>query len=203
MGGDLYDYFVRDGRLFFCIGDVSGKGVPSAMFMAMVLSHFRAFSTHENNPARIMQALNETVCKRNPSNMFVTLFIGVLDLPTGALHYCNAGHDCPLILGKDLAAIEAPPHLPVGVFDDVKYTAGECVLEPGSTLFLYTDGLTEAKDLSRAQFGLSRVRETLRTLSGLGPEEILEQVGQTLTAFVDGAPQSDDLTLMAITKKNN
>ena len=98
VGGDLYDYFVRDEKLFFCIGDVSGKGAPAAMLMAVTQALFRSSSAHESNPARIMHTINQTTCQGNEANMFVTLFIGVLDLPTGHLRYCNAGHDAPFLL---------------------------------------------------------------------------------------------------------
>ena len=171
VGGDLYDYYIRDEKLFFCIGDVSGKGAPSAMVMGVMHSLFRAFSAHENNPARMMQAINEISCQGNESNIFVTMFIGVLDLPTGRLRYCDAGHDAPIVIEESgdrsqetgvssqerLVHVPVEPHLPVGVFDDVKYGVQEMQLEPDSTLFLYTDGLTEAKDAGRKQFGLKRV----------------------------------------------
>ena len=98
VGGDLYDYYIRDEKLFFCIGDVSGKGAPSAMVMGVMHSLFRAFSAHENNPARMMQAINEISCQGNESNIFVTMFVGVLDLPTGRLRYCDAGHDAPIVI---------------------------------------------------------------------------------------------------------
>ena len=147
VGGDLFDYFIRDKKLFFCIGDVSGKGTPAAMLMAGIHSLFRAFSAHENNPAHIMHLINESACQGNETNMFVTLFIGVLDLPSGNLLYCDAGHDKPIHLQFDnlqstTSPLDCNPHLPVGLFDDVKYNAQETTLPAGSTLFLYTDGLT-------------------------------------------------------------
>ena len=206
VGGDLFDYFIRDEKLFFCIGDVSGKGAPSAMLMAVVHALFRAFSAHENNPARIMQAINEASCRGNDSNMFVTLFVGVLDLPTGHLRFCNAGHDAPFILsekgkvknGKFATTIPALPHLPVGLFDDVRYGVQKIQISPHSTIFLYTDGLTEAKDKERKQFGLERVEAILDTLTDKQPQEILEKVTEAVHRFVTDAEQSDDLTLLAI-----
>ena len=188
VGGDLFDYFIRDEKLFFCIGDVSGKGAPSAMLMAVIHSLFRAFSAHENNPAHIMRAINEASCRGNDSKMFVTLFIGVLDLPTGHLRYCNAGHDAPLVSEKGIVKSEKSPtgvpdgsmaeansslftihysllpakaHLPIGVFDNVKYSVQETQLQPDSTIFLYTDGLTEAKRAPKQMFGLQRMEEVL------------------------------------------
>ncbi|MBP5539011.1 MAG: SpoIIE family protein phosphatase [Bacteroidales bacterium] len=205
VGGDLYDYFIRDEKLFFCIGDTSGKGAPSAMLMAVTHSLFRAFSLHENNPARIMQAVNESACQGNDSNMFITFFIGVLDLPTGRLHYCDGGHDRPLILGMSgqeeaVISLECNPHLPVGVWPDTKYTAQEIMLSPGSVLFLYTDGLTEAKDLEHKQFGLERIKITLegcvKAHSSL--QEILPALSREVGLFVGEAEQSDDLAMLAI-----
>ena len=199
VGGDLYDYYIRDEKLFFCIGDVSGKGAPSAMVMSVIHSLFRAFSTHENNPARIMQAINEASCQGNDSNIFVTMFIGVLDLPTGRLRYCDAGHDAPITIENGGQRMEeCIPHLPVGVFDDVRYGVQETLLKPDSTLFLYTDGLTEAMNIKHKQFGIKRVEEVLAANHQLHPQQLLEAISQQVREFVGDAEQSDDLTMLAI-----
>ena len=198
VGGDLYDFFLRDEKLFFCIGDVSGKGVPSAMVMAVIHSLFRMASAHENNPARIMQTINETSCQGNESNMFVTLFVGVLDLPTGHLTYCDAGHDAPIVLRDDSCQLPVTPHLPVGVFADIEYTLQETHIQPDSTLFLYTDGLTEAKNEQHKQFGLERMKASLSASTDKSPQAILQEVTRAVRAFVGGSAQSDDLTMLAI-----
>ena len=199
VGGDLYDFFIRDEKLFFCIGDVSGKGAPSAMVMGVVHSMFRAFSAHENNPARIVRAINEASCQGNDSNIFVTLFVGVLDLPTGHLRYCDAGHDAPMVMvDSHWSMVNVIPHLPVGVFDDVKYGVQETHVEPGSTIFLYTDGLTEAMNMERKQFGIKRIEEVLTANSQFLPKQLLEAVSQKVHDFVGDAEQSDDLTMLAI-----
>ena len=199
VGGDLFDYFIHDEKLFFCIGDVSGKGTPSAMLMAGTRSYFRAFSGHENNPGLIMQYINESACQGNDTNMFITLFIGVLDLPTGHLRYCNAGHDVPLILANgQWTCLEAKPHLPIGLFDEVKYNMMETYLQPNSTIFLYTDGLTEAKNCEHKQFGIKQVEEVLATCTDMQPQELLETIDKAVRGFVGGAEQSDDLTMLAI-----
>ena len=199
VGGDLYDYFFRDEKLFFCIGDVSGKGVPSAMVMAVNHALFLSASSHEINPGRILQALNEIACQGNESNMFVTLFVGVLDLPTGHLRYCNAGHDVPMILADgQWTSLDAKPHLPIGLFQDVKYAMTETYLQPNNVIFLYTDGLTEAKNGQRKLFGIQRVEEVLATCTDSHPQKLLETVSQAVHAFVGGAEQSDDLTMLAI-----
>ena len=215
VGGDLYDYFVRDEKLFFCIGDVSGKGVPSAMLMAVVHSLFRSASAHQTNPAHIMQTINETSCEGNESMMFVTLFIGVLDLPTGRLRYCNAGHDQPLYGQLDngqlengqsnngqltISLIDSKPNLPVGVFDDVQYKMYETTLPADSTLFLYTDGLTEARNKEHKMFGMERMKQVLNDKPQAieNAQLLVEQMTEAVHTFAEGAEQSDDLTMLAI-----
>lgn len=198
VGGDLYDYYIRDEKLFFCIGDVSGKGAASAMLMAVIHSLFRAFSSHDSNPAHIMQNVNIASCEGNDTNMFVTLFIGVLDLPTGKLRYCNAGHDAPIIMGKDILPLEVKANLPVGVFNDVGYTVQDALLLPGTTIFLYTDGLTEAMRSDNKMFGMKRVMEALASCSQFHPQQLLEAISQQVHLFVGNAEQSDDLTMLAI-----
>ena len=210
VGGDLYDYFVRDEKLFFCIGDVSGKGAAAAMLMAVTHTLFRSSSAHETNPARIMTAINEASAEGNEKNMFVTLFIGVLDLPTGKLQYCNAGHDCPIKVKSERLTVrgESLPcdaNLPVGVFGDTKYTLQETILEAGTLLFFYTDGLTEAKNSQREMFGEERMMERLRvTDDGLqDPQAVIESMTEAVRAFVGDAEQSDDLTILVILYESN
>ena len=196
VGGDLFDHFIRDEKLFFCIGDVSGKGVPAAMVMAVVHSLFRMATAHENSPSRIMQTINEVSCQHNETNMFVTMFIGVLDLPTGHLRYCNAGHDVPVIVGRD--QLPAKANLPIGLFDDFRYEQQDMTLEAGDMLFLYTDGLTEAMNPARQQFTLNRLMTILGNSTELSPEELLTRMSDEVRRFAAGAEQSDDLTMMAI-----
>ena len=201
VGGDLYDHFIRDEKLFFCIGDVSGKGVPAALVMAVVHTLFRSISAHESRPDRIMHTLNENACQGNDSNMFVTFFIGVLDLPTGKLRYCNAGHNGPVIVGKDMRMLPAKANLPLGVVDDMVYVAQEETLVPNETLFLYTDGVTEAKNSQHEQFGMTQLEETLKGLvvqEAVTPKHLIETVTEHVNAFVQDAEQSDDLTMLAV-----
>ncbi len=201
VGGDLFDFFVRDEKLFFCIGDVSGKGVPSAIVMAVIHAMFRMASANENNPAKIMQIVNETASEGNESNMFVTMFVGVLDLPTGHLCYCDAGHDAPFIMvDGQWSMVKVTPHLPIGVFADVDYGMEEIQVQPDSTLFLYTDGLTEAKRGPKQMFGLQRTEDVLSKCAQqqLMPQQILETVSEEVHRFIGNAEQSDDLTMLAI-----
>ena len=202
VGGDLFDFFIRDEKLFFCIGDVSGKGVPAAMVMAVTHSLFRSHTVHGNNPAHIMHLLNETLCQGNDTNMFVTMFIGVLNLPTGRLRYCDAGHDKPLMVSEGrVSTLEAKANLPLGVFSDTRYDTEEYIVPAGCTLFLYTDGLTEAKNGSRQQFRLQRVVEQLVGRQGQPQTDATQTVKameQAVHDFVGKAEQSDDLTMLAI-----
>ena len=198
VGGDLFDYFVRDEKLFFCIGDVSGKGIPAAMLMAVVDALFRMATAHDSHPARIMQHINETACQRNKSNIFITMFIGVLDLPTGRLRYCNAGHDIPVIMGEGYEQLDVKANLPVGLFDDFRYEEQETQLSEHATIFLYTDGLTEAMNTERKQFGMERMAESLQACGQTDPEAVVKTMTDRVHQFTEGAEQSDDLTMLAI-----
>ena len=197
VGGDLYNTVVRDGKLFFCIGDVSGKGIPSALIMAVTQVLFRNLASRENNPAHIMKQLNETACRNNKSNIFVTLFIGVLDLPTGYLRYCNAGHELPILPGQS-ATLEAKPNLPIGLFEDFDYEMETLVMQPGSSLFLYTDGLTEARNAKGKLFGRDRVVQMIEACGSMEPKQLVETVISKWHQFIGTTEQSDDLTLLAL-----
>ncbi|MBR5107017.1 MAG: SpoIIE family protein phosphatase [Bacteroidales bacterium] len=197
VGGDLFDYFVRDEKLFFCIGDVCGKGVPAAMVMAVVHSLLRMLSEEEEAPARIIGELNREACRNNASGTFVTLFLGVLDLSTGRLRYCNAGHDRPALVGESVEELPALANVPVGVFDDVTYQEQEAMIASGSLLFLYTDGVTESMDADRRQFGRERLLGALAACPRK-PDALIRAVGADVRAFAGDAEQSDDLTMLAV-----
>lgn len=204
VGGDLFDYYVRDEKLFFCIGDVSGKGVPAAMVMGVIHSLFRAFSAQEDNPALIMQAMNKASCQGNDSCIFVTLFLGVLHLTDGRLDYCDAGHDAPFVLNPSAEdktlLLPCNAHLPLGVDDKVIYEAQHFHLMPDTTLFLYTDGLTEARKARKQLFGLQQTEDVLGKCveQHLQPCEIVQRVKEEVQRFVGDAEQSDDLTMLAV-----
>ncbi len=199
VGGDLYDFFIRDEKLYFCIGDVSGKSVPAALVMAVTHSLFLSISSHESNPARIMQSINESLCHSNESNMFVTFFIGVLDLPTGIMRYCNAGHNPPLIVkGDSVEFLPAKANLPMGVIDDKDYLLQQETVEPETMIVLYTDGLTEAKNMKRKQFGVERTFKDVKECHDATAKQLIESITKKVNAFVGEAEPSDDLTLLAI-----
>ena len=197
VGGDMFDFFIRGEKLFFSIGDVSGKGVPSAIVMAVAHSMLRVLSDREDDPAVIVGKLNREACRSNDSGMFLTLFLGVLDLKTGRLRYCNAGHDHPVLIGETVESLPALANVPVGVFDDFAYQAQEATVATGTTLFLYTDGVTEAMDSGRRQYGRERLFQTLSACSR-EPAAMVREVGESVRAFAGAAAQSDDLTMLAV-----
>ena len=197
VGGDLFDYFIREGKLFFCIGDVCGKGVPAAMLMAVVHSMLRMLSEQEEAPARIVGELNREACRNNATGTFVTLFLGVLDLSTGRLRYCNAGHDRPVLVGDSVEELPALANVPVGAFDDVTYQEQEAMVAPGTLLFLYTDGVTESMDADRRQYGRERLLGALSACPRK-PDVLVRTIEAGVRAFAGEAEQSDDLTMLAI-----
>ncbi len=203
MGGDLFDYGIYDNKLHFCIGDVCGKGAPAAMIMAYAHALLWGFVQHERNPSHIIHTLNKTASYQNESCMFFTLFIGALDLQTGRLQYCNAAHNPPYILGEELTMLDCDPNQPVGPVDDAEFSLQETTLSPGSTLFLYTDGLTEANNTEGEELGIERTEEVLRDCikQRLKPEEIVKTLTEAVHQFTVNAEQSDDLTMLAICYK--
>lgn len=201
VGGDLFDFFTRDGKLFFCIGDVSGKGVPSAMLMSMVHSIFRMITQKFESPSVILKTLNRELCRGNDTCMFMSFFVGILDLYSGELNFGNAGHDKPFLLTDDISVLPVKANLPLGVFPDTHFDEQSCTLAPGSTLMLYTDGLTEAMNLERKEFGRDGVMRVLRSYLSADDkslEGLVSSMCQAAHDFAGEAPQSDDLTLLAL-----
>ena len=201
VGGDLFDFYFRDDKLFFCIGDVSGKGVPASLFMAVTRSVFRTVSVHESMPNNIVTIMNTIIADMNKTQMFVTLFVGVLDLPTGHLHYCNAGHDAPLLIGDGIGELPCDPNIPVGFLPSWEYSLQEAQISTGTTIFLFTDGLTEAMDANYAQFQMERINDVAsQALSQQQqePHQLINKMTDAVHQFVGDAEQSDDLTMMAI-----
>ena len=198
VGGDLYDFFIHDEKLFFCIGDVSGKGVPASLVMAVTRSLFRNISAYTQQPDQIAVALNDALSSNNDMGMFVTLFLGVLDLASGHLSYSNAGHNPPLLLaGDDVSVISCDANLPAGVMSGHQFTEQHLQLKSGDSVFLYTDGLNEAENASQQQFGMERVMQ-LAKVTVNQPLPLIEAMMSSVQLFVGDAEQSDDLTMLAI-----
>ncbi|MBQ8127069.1 MAG: SpoIIE family protein phosphatase [Prevotella sp.] len=202
VGGDLFDFYIRDERLFFCIGDVSGKGVPASLFMAVTRSLFRNVSAHESEPHLIVKALNVAQSEGNDTSMFVTLFVGVLDLATGRLDYCNAGHDAPLLIGNDdVTILPCESNVVIGIIPDFEFSKQQVMLQPQTTIFLFTDGLNEAENSRHDQFGDQRIMGIAQSLDVTGdhrPTTVVGKMSEAVHSFVGDAEQSDDLTMLAI-----
>ena len=195
VGGDLYDFLIRDEQLFFCIGDVSGKGVPAALLMAVTRSLFHSIALTEQHPKRTMMRLNRAICDNNEANMFVTMFIGILNLRTGHLDYCNAGHELPFLSGQSM---EVKRNLPLGILLDWNYEWQETTLKSGDTLFLYTDGLNDAENAAGERFGRQRVAELVDGHADASPQQQAELVTSEISRFVGDTDKSDDLTMLII-----
>ena len=196
VGGDLFDFFIADEKLYFCIGDVSGKGVPASLVMAVTRSLFRTLAAHEKSPGRIVTAMNESMSDMNESTMFVTFFCGVLDLKSGHLRYCNAGHNAPVFLNTTKSLLPVVSNVPLGIVPGAAFQEQETDLRYNDALFLYTDGITEAENTSHELFGEERMLNALSDLKG--SKAHLEEMQKALTGFVGIAPQSDDITMLFI-----
>jgi sigma-B regulation protein RsbU (phosphoserine phosphatase) len=203
VGGDLYDFFIKDEKFYFIVGDVSGKGVPASLVMAVTCRLFRTVATHFNTPAEIVTALNDTLADKNESNMFCTAFIGVLDLQTGFMQYCNAGHNAPVMMhgsGK-MEYMNVQPNLPLGLFEGFPYTGQECTLTKGDSLFLYTDGVTEAESITKELYSEEHLLEFLAAYHQVEPAKVVDEVHHDIERHATGAEQSDDITIMFINYK--
>ena len=161
VGGDLFDFFIRENQLFFCVGDVSGKGIPASLVMAVTRFLFRNVAAHVSNPGRILIALNDAMSEGNDRNMFVTFFVGVLNLDTYELEYCNAGHNAPLILLDTVSMLPVESNLPLGVMSDWEFVPQRITMPPGTMIFLYTDGVHEATNENGEMYGMERMLASL------------------------------------------
>ncbi len=203
VGGDFYDFWLEDGKIYFSIGDVSGKGIAAAIVMAMTCTLFRSLVDKYESTSEIMSLLNKMLTRNNQTEMFVTMFIGVLDTQTGELTYCNAGHTAPFLFSdKGCSKLPLLPKLPIGLFDGVAYVEQKYMMEENQSLLLYTDGLTEAENEQRGQMGTQRVEQILGGMSDKTSHEVITEIRRQLKTFVGNAEQSDDLTLFVLSYKN-
>ena len=196
VGGDLYDFCREGDKLRFIIGDVSGKGVPAAMFMSAAVNLFRAAGAHSDSPREIMEKMNVVLSENNPSLTFVTAFIGCLHVSTGELLYCNAGHCAPLIVESQKSKAESlqmEPNIPLGFDGRYSFVEQGCMLGEGDTLVLYTDGVTEARNSAHKMLGMKRWAEIVER-GQWNVDSLLNDV----QAFMGEAEQADDVTLMTI-----
>jgi sigma-B regulation protein RsbU (phosphoserine phosphatase) len=200
VGGDLYDFFfLDDDHLCFTVGDVSDKGVPASLFMAVTKTLFRATARTCNTPGEILTRLNTEICRDNESCMFVTLFCGILNIRTGQVDYSNGGHNLPYYLHRDgVSLLENAGGGALGLVEQSPYASGRIVLAPGEALLLYTDGITEAMDLTNTLYSDQRLAEFLETHRGSAPRQIIGDLVSDVRHFTGEAPQSDDITVLAL-----
>ena len=201
VGGDLYDFFFTDEtHLCFLVGDVSGKGVPAALFMAMAKTLIKSTAAGKTAPAVIVRMVNRDLAADNPFVMFVTLFLGILDIKTGTLSYCNGGHNPPFLrhFNGEISPLASTHGLALGVSEDFAYTSSQIDLQSRDVLFVYTDGVTEAMDPQGVLFGEQRLQDTLSEMGKITVQEINNTVLKTVSDFADTAPQADDITLLTL-----
>jgi phosphoserine phosphatase RsbU/P len=201
VGGDFYDFFLIDNnRLGFVIGDVSGKGVPAAIFMAVSRTLLRATALLGGTPADCLKYVNGVLTRQSDAAMFVTIFYGILHTATGELDYCIGGHNPPYIFstGAPIRLLDEPRNLVLGAFEHATYEDGRIILNPGEGVLLYTDGVTEATNVVGDDFSDPRLAAALEAQNGAGGEQVVRQILSEVRSFTGGANQSDDITLLAV-----
>jgi sigma-B regulation protein RsbU (phosphoserine phosphatase) len=205
VGGDFYDaFFVSPNRLFVAVGDVSGKGVPAALFMARAITQLRIEAVREQSPAAILERVNRALSIGNDAGMFVTLFLGVLDVRSGVLRYSSAGHNPPLIIGPVGATyLNVPKGIVAGMLEQAKYAEDAVTISVGSSLLIYTDGVTEAMNAGGDFYTDERLLEIAGEGAGADAAGLVSRVQTSVVAFAQGAPQADDITLLALHNRGN
>ena len=201
VGGDLYDYLLLDeNRLFFCVGDVSGKGVPASLFMAQSIRLFRALAKQQMMPAEIAQRMNAELSEKNEAGMFVTLFIGLIDLSSGHLCFCNCGHNPPVIGGAEHHGefLQMEANAPIGLWPGLEFVGEEIDTIKHRPLFVYTDGLNEAENLQQEQFGDQRLIHILRETHFDSAQQVIETLKHRVESHRAGAEPNDDLTMLCL-----
>ncbi|MFH1350058.1 MAG: SpoIIE family protein phosphatase [Pseudomonadota bacterium] len=204
VGGDLYDFFfMDDNHLCFTVGDVSGKGVPASLFMAITKTIIKIKATQGLTPDKVLSRVNQDLALDNPSLMFVTLFLGILDTRTGELEYSNGGHNPPYLLrhNGDLEPLETTKGMALGVMEDFSYQSRKVFLKKGDVLFSYTDGVTEAMNQRGDLFSESRLKKELMVLRNSSLEQITDGIMDKARAFSQGLPQTDDITILILRYK--
>jgi sigma-B regulation protein RsbU (phosphoserine phosphatase) len=201
VGGDFYDFFMVDERrLCFCIGDVSGKGVSAALFMVITRTILKNQALSGNSLEEIMRRTNDMLCAENEENMFVTVFMGWLDVVTGAVEYVCAGHNPPLTARRDgtFAFLPVKPGMMVGVMENAIFATASVQLQPGDILLLYTDGVTEAMNERDELFGAQRLFDAVNTVAPRTARTVIAAVRSAIKEYVQGTPASDDVTMLAL-----
>ena len=206
VGGDLYDFFIQDNKLYFCIGDVSGKGIPASLFMSVIVNLFRMVAKDGYPPDYIATQLNETVSENNENGMFCTMFIGEIDMQSGKLLYCNAGHNPPVMMESNQQGdapsnpvfVDMEANAPIGLWPGLEFVGEEIENVKGRPLLLYTDGLSEAEDGEQLQFGDDQILDIIASHPFEGARQMVDRLSESVKQHVGDAPQSDDLTMLCI-----
>jgi len=201
VGGDFYDFFrIDDDRIGFVIADVSGKGVPAAIFMAVSRTLIRSTGIHGENTGECMQYVNELLCKESHDMMFVTVFYGIYHVNSGLIEYTNCGHNPPYLLLHNNKVEQLPyaNNIIVGVSEGEKFTVDTVTLSPGDSIILYTDGVTEAENANHEEFSDERLEATIKSVPGAGSQEIIESILEDVNDFTNGMAQTDDITMLVL-----
>ena len=196
VGGDLYDFFVQQEKLYFCVGDVSGKGIPASLFMAVTRNMFRIIAQQGHTPAEVAKQINDFITQDNEQNMFVTMFIGCIDLQTGHMDFCNCGHNPPLLDGQFFQLKYT--NQPLGLWECDKFSGESIDDVRGRQILLYTDGLNEAENRNMEILGNDRLLELMVGAEGLNAEDVIHRLQKAVEKHRDGASPNDDLTLLCV-----
>jgi len=204
VGGDMYDFFpIDETHLGFTMADVSGKGIPAAIFMAVSRTMIKAIGSRGIKSYECMKQVNDMLCEESLDSMFVTTFYGVYDLETGEIEYTNAGHNPPFILKANgtVEMLKSNINIVLGAIDGMTFKGDTVTLQPGDTLVTYTDGVTEAENINKEQFGESGLAATLETLKGATSQQIVDRINEKVKEFAGEAEQNDDITQLIIRRK--
>ena len=205
VGGDFYDYFfIDETHLALVIGDVSGKGVPASLFMMAAKYSIENKAINSTSPAAVLEAVNDQLCQNNEEEMFVSVWLGILDTATGKIIASNAGHEYPAVsYGEDYKLLRDRHGIVLGTMEGLKYEDYEITLTPGSRIFVYTDGVPEATDQDKQMYGTDRMTDTLNLYRWESPEATIAGVMESISDFVNGAVQFDDITMLCLAYKDN
>lgn len=200
VGGDLFHFFVLDNRLYFAVGDVAGKGIPAAIYMASVAKLFQYIAKQYQSTATICNVLNEQMCLDHEADMYVTMFVGILDIDTGHLTYTNAGHTYPLIIHENGTTnfLVKYPDAPIGVLEGYTFDEHTYTLDNDCSVLLYTDGITDAENEAGQFYGTEKLVECVENATSKSPQQVLQAVIKDIEKHIETRHQSDDLTLLML-----
>lgn len=204
VGGDLFEYFINDYRLYFVIGDVAGKGIPAALYMASIVKFFRYVASDKHSTAEICNIINKNSCAESEDDIYITMFMGIIDINTGILTFTNAGHPYPLIVHEngEVSVLNKYPEVPIGVLEDHEYKEHIYTLHKNSSILLYTDGITDAEDKRSVFYGNSQLMECIKSVPlPKTPELIIKSILKDVYHHMEGCNQSDDQTILSILYK--